>query len=215
MENEIEKLKKEYLNTPVPQFFADKGFDNVIERIGGDYGQKRFYFSRYAMIAVVVIVVSLIGFTGVTFASKPNTSLYPIKIAAQKAIANTLHVTPEKVESSINKILDIKSSTVPFPTIIVLPSIKPKLPVKSNTKEREEKEIKEEDIKTEENTRGQLNIQRSDSEDVRGASTIQVQIQVPQNSQEKVSGSFGNISPSKGNGSSSEKTGESHKQEEN
>lgn len=210
MEKEIDKLKKEYLNMPVPQFFADKGFDDVMERIGGDYGQKRFYFSRYAMIAVAVILVSLIGFTGITFASKPNTSLYPIKIAAQKAIANTLHITPEKVESSINKILDIKPSSAPLPTNNVLPSLKPKLPVKSNIKELEEKEIKEEDIKTEENMRGQLNIERSNNEDVKGVSTIQVQIQSPNNFKNKASGASENSSSSKENNRSSEKASETN-----
>lgn len=143
MEQEIEKLKKAYLEVEAPVELDFYGFEDVLDRINNKR-KNSFYIYRYAGLTLVVLVM-LSGVAGITFASKPNSALYPLKIAAQKAIADVTHTSPKHVEDTIDNFISPKKVTPTVAPIIIqsapTPSVTPKV---SETKRVEtEKEDEE------------------------------------------------------------------------
>lgn len=125
MEHEIEKLKKAYLSTKPPVDLEFYGFENVMERMKDKKSMFEYY--RFAGIMAVVFLV-LSGFAGITFASKPNSPLYPIKVAAQNAISKVAVSAPKEVKNAVQQFVELKKITptpspiLPTPTRGVTPS---------------------------------------------------------------------------------------------
>jgi hypothetical protein len=112
MDKEIEKLKKIYLETEAPLELLQGGFEDVMRKIEGS--KKPFYFSRVFISAVFVIVL-ISGFSGLTFASKPNTILYPVKVTTQNVISSISHTNPQEVKQTVQQFIELKKAT-PTPT---------------------------------------------------------------------------------------------------
>lgn len=175
MENEIEKLKQIYLKTEVPVELEFYGFEDVLERIQGK-SPNRFYLYRFVGFAILILIL-IGGFVGMTYASKPNSTLYAIKIAAQRAIADISHATPKKVEDSINNFIDSKP---------MVPTRDPQLPQSTPTPTstpKANKELQKEEIKDQEDFED-TNADKS-HEDVKGIGTSNVQGEVRQNNQQQ------------------------------
>ncbi len=168
MEHEIEKLKQAYLGTQAPVELEFYGFEDVLDRI---YNKKKnnFYIYRYIGLTLIVLVM-LSGIAGITFASKPDSTLYPLKIAAQKAIANVTHTSPKHVEDTIDNILSpIKMTPTVAPVIIQsAPTPSPTAVVKKKIETENENEDRK--IETKSNRQGQsTEIERK--EEVKGVNT--------------------------------------------
>lgn len=148
METEIEKLKKIYLRTEAPVDLEFYGFEDVLSRIQGT-SRNAFYIYRYVGVAVLALVV-LSGFVGITFASKPNSTLYPLKIAAQKAIADIAHTTPKNVENTINNFIEPQRITPTNAPLLLQSAPTPTpTPVQKRKLESQEKETQEENTEVE------------------------------------------------------------------
>ena len=144
MEQEIEKLKRAYLEVEAPVELDFYGFEDVLDRINNKR-KNSFYIYRYAGLTLVVLVM-LSGVAGITFASKPNSALYPLKIAAQKAIADVTHTSPKYVEDTIDNFISPKKVTPTVAPVIIqsapTPSATPKV------SERERMETEEDEART-------------------------------------------------------------------
>lgn len=122
MENEIEKLKKTYLDTKAPADMELYGFDDVKERL---LRKDIPSYKTYRILGFAAFVsIFLIGFTSATFASKPNSTLYSLKIAAQKAITDMSHATPKKVENALEHFIMPQTVT---------PTVTPTIPTTTPT----------------------------------------------------------------------------------
>lgn len=118
MEKEIEKLKQTYLKTEVPVELEFYGFEDVMDKIKNPVSS----FPLYRLVGMIVIIlIVLSGFAGVTLASKPNSTLYPLKVAAQNAIADVTHTSPKHVEDAIDNFISPKRVTPTLAPVIIKP----------------------------------------------------------------------------------------------
>ena len=175
MDKEIEKLKKIYLETGIPKDFQANGFEDILLRRRKYREIHNSYVLRFAILTVLLLV-TITGFACLTLYAKPHTAFYSVKVATQKAVFDTLHLTPQKVETNLKKIIQMKKVS-PTPTISPTAT-----PVKSNVDENSSFE-KNENNKTESGER-EGNSQGNSGE-VKGMSTIKPTLQNNQNNHQQ------------------------------
>lgn len=175
MDREIEKLKKIYLETEIPKAFQANGFEDILMRRQLNRKIHNFYLQRVAILGVILFVI-IVGFTGLTFSAHPHTAFYSVKVATQKAVSDTLHLTPQKVETNLKKIIQIKNVS---PTTTISPT---HTPIKNNVDENSSFE-KNEINKTGSSEREGKN--QGNNEEVKGMNTIKPTSQSNQNNHQQ------------------------------
>lgn len=169
MEKEIEKLKQTYLMTQAPVELEFYGFEDVMDMVKNERNNPVYF---YRLLGMTLAILALFGgFAGVTLASKPNSTLYPLKVAAQKAIANVTHTSPKHVEDTIDNILSPKKMNPTVAPVIIqsAPTPSPTGVVKKKIETENENEDRK--IETKSNRQGQ-GTETDYKEEVKGASTV-------------------------------------------
>lgn len=169
MEHEIEKLKQAYLATKPPTELEFYGYEDVMDRIKN----KRNSLPIYRFVGMVIVIfIAISGFAGVTLASKPNSTLYPLRVAAQNAIANITHTSPKNIEETIDNIISPKKVTPTIAPVIIQSAPTPtSIPTPIEKKNiRNERENEKSDESHDEQKREQKE-EEVHTEEVKGVST--------------------------------------------
>jgi len=165
MENEINKLKKEYDQASPPIFLVENGIHDLWRRVNN---QNKYFNSKifkYVMLGMLALLVSsgLIG--AVSTQATADSALYPVKILTQKAVStisnatlNTLTKSQEIIYRNVNPKPDLPTSTIDIE--------EEKMEIEE--KEEDEKNVQNENQKQE---RERAQEQNSKSEDVEGENT--------------------------------------------
>jgi hypothetical protein len=160
MDKEIEKLKKIYLETSTPSELKTNGFEDILMRRQHNRKMPSFSLLRFAVLAIMFLVI-MGGFASLTFSAQPHTALYSVKVATQEAVSNALRLVPPKIETNLQKDINIKKDT----PAVISPT---KSPVKSNTDNKNTtQENKASDSGSEEKDMNN----NSNNEEVKGVST--------------------------------------------
>ncbi len=169
MEHEIEKLKQAYLATKPPMELEFYGYEDVIDRLKNRRNPLHLY--RFVGM-VIVILIALSGFAGITLASKPTSTLYPLRVAAQNAIANITHTSPKNIEETIDNIISPKKITPPVAPVIIqsapTPTSTPSPAVKKSIRTENERGINDE-LHDEE--RKEQKVEDAHTQEVKGVTT--------------------------------------------
>lgn len=166
MEKEINKLKKIYLDIEASSLLKKDGLSDLWKRVDEKPISQHFYFPRI-IVTVIMLLFAFVGFFGAAQAAQPGNSLYPVKIATQKIIANITHKTPEEVKQEIEKIIPVSNRSVtPTPNM----NSKEKNDLEEDKNETKEEENKEESSTQIENNRSEERIEKN-NEEIKGIST--------------------------------------------
>lgn len=158
MEKEINKIKKEYRSITPPVFLEKKGVADLWSRVDYEEKPKYIFYSRYLAILLIVLV-GIAGFMGVTYAATPGSIFYEVKKITQQAVK---HVP------IVNFVAPQESQLSPTPTR-ALPTASPTAEVKEN-QNNEQKKIENNDSSKEEEHEGEKKEDKQKSE-VKGEAT--------------------------------------------
>lgn len=158
MEKEINKIKKEYRSIAPPVFLEKKGVADLWSRVDYEKRPKYIFYSRYLAILLMVLV-GIAGFIGVTYAAVPGSILYEVKKITKQAVK---HVP------IVNFVVPQDSQLSPTPTR-VLPTAIPTVEVKEEQYE-EQKKVENDDSSKDEEHKEEEKEEKQESE-VKGEET--------------------------------------------
>lgn len=147
METEINKLKELYLTTRTPEYLDANGVKDLMERIQTVKTGSHFYFSKYAVVISVILIV-LMGVLGIAIAeAKPASTFYSVRQFAQKVAIAAENLTPHSVGNSVKTILQHTQVPTTTPTLTPSPTSTPgqKLEKHEERSKNTQHEIQQED----------------------------------------------------------------------
>lgn len=161
MENEIKKLKREYVNTKPSEFLETQGLADMWTRIDHVKQVKRPMYPHLSRFLVfsVLIIIGLAGFISVTYASTPGSLLYQVKRATQEVVKRVPFVP------------SVSQTTVPTQAPSLSPTLLPIQGATTTPMEDTEKGDSREGKKID--NPGNEDSAEVENEEVRGVSTVE------------------------------------------
>ena len=111
IEDQLEKLRKEYLKIKAPDYLVQNGWVDLQTRLSAQESPNRRFFPKPALIFASVILLFFAGSLTAAQAAKPGDVLYPVKLLSDDLQAKITGKEEIKLEKRAQEFIDLSNSS--------------------------------------------------------------------------------------------------------